>query len=228
MGLIQLTNVNKGYHMGEIDIPVLTELDMDVEAGELVGFFGPSGSGKTTLLNIIAGIDHPTSGEVVVAGNDLHDMDAKELSRYRREVVGYIFQFYNLLPTLTAEENVALPLELLGRKDRKKVATILGKVGLGDKLDRFPAQLSGGEQQRVAIARALVKEPRVLIGDEPTGNLDAKTSRDIIKLLRELNADLGITVLIATHDPNYRQVVSRAVSMEGGKVVTEETSGEQR
>ena len=192
--LVALSGVVKSYS----DTPVLTGIDLDIKQGELIVLLGPSGSGKTTLLNLIAGIDTANSGEILVLGKNLSHMSDLELTEYRRDSVGYIFQFYNLLPNLTVMENASLGLELKGEKlDYAKV--ILEKVGLEDKSQRFPAQLSGGEQQRAAIARALLNHPDIILADEPTGNLDPEKSTKIIELLQEINAT-GTTILIATHD----------------------------
>lgn len=218
MSVIRLEHVSKRYIMGEIVVPVLRDVNLKIDSGEFIGLFGPSGSGKTTLLNLIAGIDRPTEGRIVVDSKDITTMNDRDLTIYRRTCVGYIFQFYNLIPTLTALENVELALELKGEDDGERAKKLLRIVGLSGKEDRFPSQLSGGEQQRVAIARAVVKEPLILVGDEPTGNLDSRTSMRIISLLKRLNTEMGITILIATHDLSYRRVVGRVLRLDGGRV----------
>ncbi len=222
MALIDVRGVSKSYQMGEFEVPVLSGVDLAIERGEFVTLYGPSGSGKTTLLNILAGIDAADEGHVVVDGLDLRTARDRALTAYRRQAVGYVFQFYNLVPTLTALENVALALELQGKPGDQAAVEALEAVGLGDKLDRFPSQLSGGEQQRVAIARALVKDPIVLAGDEPTGNLDAKTSVGIIDLLVRLNKERGLTVLLATHDPGLASRHTRVIELLDGRLVNVE------
>ena len=191
--IVQLSNIEKSYD----ETKVLTGVDLDIEEGDLIVLLGPSGSGKTTLLNIIAGIDSANNGEVIVAGNDLSKMNDLELTNYRRDTVGYIFQFYNLLPNLTVLENAALGLELKGESlDGAK--EILQRVGLGDKSHRFPAQLSGGEQQRVAISRAMAKNPALIVADEPTGNLDRNNSASVRAMFKDISKES--TIIIATHD----------------------------
>ena len=210
--LVSLSEVVKSYS----DTKVLTGVNLDIEKGDLIVLLGPSGSGKTTLLNLIAGIDTANSGEIVVLGKDLSDMTDLELTDYRRDSVGYIFQFYNLLPNLTVMENASLGLELKGEKlDYAKV--ILEKVGLEDKSLRFPAQLSGGEQQRVAIARAMAKNPSLIVADEPTGNLDKNNSEAVRNLFKEIASDS--TIIIATHDNNYLEIADKAYELNEGKLI---------
>ena len=213
-GEIVFESVSKSYTMGELEIPVLKDVNFKIPAGELCVVFGPSGSGKTTLLNLICGIDTPTTGRILIDGKDISAMKDTELTEYRKNSVGYIFQFYNLLPTLTAIENVAISLELQGVKDTGESQSMLEKVGLGKLSKRFPAQLSGGEQQRVAIARALVKRPLIVAGDEPTGNLDEHTAKDVLMLMRELNSQLKMTMLIASHDPSYEKIASTVIRIQ--------------
>jgi len=209
--LVELKNIEKSY--GET--PVLRKIDLSIDEGELVILLGPSGSGKTTLLNLIAGIDKANDGEIWVLGNDLSKMNDLELTNYRKDTVGYIFQFYNLLPNLTVLENAALGLELKGEKiDYAK--TILEKVGIEDKSHRFPAQLSGGEQQRVAIARAMSKNPALIVADEPTGNLDKNNSIAVRKLFKEISKNA--TIIIATHDNDYLQIADKAYELNEGKL----------
>jgi len=218
MAQVQLKGVSKAYRAGEVDVPVLDGVDMEVEKGEVLVILGPSGSGKTTLLNLVAGIDTADEGEVLVGSRDLAGLSEDELTRYRRTRVGYVFQFFNLLPTLTAKENVAVSLELLERPDDEEVARALHRVGLSGKGDRFPHQLSGGEQQRVAIARAIVKRPAIVVADEPTGNLDEDTGLEVFQVLQEVNKDAGATLIIATHDAKARRFADRVVRLKGGKL----------
>jgi putative ABC transport system ATP-binding protein len=218
MAQVELKGVRKAYASGEVSVPVLDGVDLEVEKGEVLVILGPSGSGKTTLLNLVAGIDRPDEGEVLVGSRDLAGLEEEELTRYRRTRVGYVFQFFNLLPTLTAKENVAVSLELLERPDDEEVARALHKVDLGGKGDRFPHQLSGGEQQRVAIARAIVKRPAIVVADEPTGNLDEDTGLEVFKVLEGVNREAGSTLIIATHDPKARQFSDRVFRLRGGKL----------
>ena len=218
MAQLELRSVSKAYGTGEVSTPVLDNVDLKVEKGEILVILGPSGSGKTTLLNLVAGIDRPDEGEVLVGSRDLAGLTDEELTRYRRTRVGYVFQFFNLLPTLTAKENVAVSLELLERPDDEEVARALHKVDLGGKGDRFPHQLSGGEQQRVAIARAIVKRPALVVADEPTGNLDEETGLEVFKVLEEVNREAGSTLIIATHDAKARKMSDRVVRLRGGKL----------
>ena len=209
--IVQLSNIEKSYD----ETKVLTGVDLDIEEGDLIVLLGPSGSGKTTLLNIIAGIDSANNGEVIVAGNDLSKMNDLELTNYRRDTVGYIFQFHNLLPILTVLENAALGLELKGESlDGAK--EILQRVGLGDKSHRFPAQLSGGEQQRVAISRAMAKNPALIVADEPTGNLDRNNSASVRAMFKDISKES--TIIIATHDNDYLEIADKAYELEEGKL----------
>src|SRR6266852_3929584 len=201
---VNVQNVRKVYHRDSQEIVVLDGINLTVPEGEFVALMGPSGSGKTTLLNLIAGIDRPTSGRVTVAGTDLAALSESALARWRSRTIGFIFQFYNLIPVLTAVENVELPLLLanLTRKERRERAlTALRVVGLADRSGHYPRQLSGGQEQRVAIARAIVADPAVLVADEPTGDLDAKSAEEILALMESLNRDFGKTIVMVTHDP---------------------------
>ena len=201
---IAIENVRKVYHRDAQEIVVLDGLSLDVPEGEFVALMGPSGSGKTTLLNLIAGIDRPTSGRVIVAGTDVAALTESELAKWRSRHVGFIFQFYNLIPVLTALENVELPLlltRLTRRQRRDRALTALRVVGLADRAPHYPRQLSGGQEQRVAIARAIVTDPAVLVADEPTGDLDAHSAEDILDLMEVLNTDFGKTIVMVTHDP---------------------------
>jgi putative ABC transport system ATP-binding protein len=202
--MVDVRNVRKIYHRDAEEITVLDGMTLQVPPGEFVALMGPSGSGKTTLLNLIAGIDRPTSGSVTVAGTDVAQLSESDLARWRSRNVGFIFQFYNLIPVLTALENVELPLLLtrLGKAERRERAlTALRVVGLADRSRHYPRQLSGGQEQRVAIARAIVGDPSVLVADEPTGDLDAKSAEEILALLESLNRDFHKTIVMVTHDP---------------------------
>ena len=210
--LVALSEVVKSYDTTS----VLTGIDLDIAKGELIVLLGPSGSGKTTLLNLIAGIDTANSGEILVLGKNLSEMTDLELTEYRRDSVGYIFQFYNLLPNLTVMENASLGLELKGEElDYARI--ILDKVGLEDKSQHFPAQLSGGEQQRVAIARAMAKSPALIVADEPTGNLDKNNSQSVRSLFKEISNDA--TIIIATHDNDYLEIADKAYELNEGKLI---------
>jgi len=204
MAAVDVQHVRKVYKRDSQDIVVLDGLSLEVPEGEFVALMGPSGSGKTTLLNLIAGIDRPTSGKVVVAGTDLGTLSEGQLAKWRSRSVGFIFQFYNLIPVLTALENVELPLLLtrLSKKQRRdRAMTALKVVGLADRYKHYPRQLSGGQEQRVAIARAIVADPAVLVADEPTGDLDAKSAEEILNLLQTLNGEFKKTIVMVTHDP---------------------------
>jgi putative ABC transport system ATP-binding protein len=203
--LVKVENVRKVYRREQIEVPVLDGIHLEVARGEFLALMGPSGSGKTTLLNLIAGIDRPTSGKVEVDGNNLAAMNESALANWRSSHVGFIFQLYNLIPVLTAFENVEMPLLLtrLGRAQRREhVRTALEIVGLSDRMDHYPRQLSGGQEQRVAIARAIVADPVLLVADEPTGDLDAAAAKEILDLLAQLNEQDGKTIVMVTHDPH--------------------------
>ena len=221
---VKCLEVEKSYTKGKQVVPVLTGISLDIEAGQFLALMGPSGSGKTTLLNLIGGLDQPTAGEIQVSGQSLSGMSGKALARWRSEHVGFIFQFYNLLPVLSAQRNVELPLLLtnLGRKQRQKnAATALEIVGLADRGKHKPNELSGGQQQRVAIARALVADPNLLVCDEPTGDLDRETADEILDLLQTLNRDHGKTIIMVTHDPRAADHAQTTLHMDKGKLVTE-------
>ena len=202
--IIQIESLSKSYYRDTLEIPVLRNLSFSLPEGEFVALMGPSGSGKTTLLNMIAGIDRPTKGGVRVAGTELSRLGESELARWRARHIGFVFQFYNLIPVLTAYENVELPLLLtkLSKSERKKhVETALSIVGLADRMHHYPRQLSGGQEQRVAIARAVVTDPTVIVADEPTGDLDKQSAEEIMTLLSRLNAEFKKTIVMVTHDP---------------------------
>ena len=218
--LLSLRNVEKIYHMGDVQVPVLSGVDLDLDAGELVVLVGPSGSGKSTLLNIIGGIDTPTLGEVFFEGRNLTKAGEAELTMYRRRNIGFVFQFYNLVPTLTAVENVMVSTEI--SNDPMPPLEALKLVGLEHRLDHFPAQLSGGEQQRVAIARAVAKNPKLLLCDEPTGALDLETGRKILGVIHRLNAELGMTVMIITHNSAISGMSDRTLRIGSGTIAGSE------
>ena len=214
--------LEKTYRSGDRTLTVLRDVNLDIEEGDFVAILGPSGSGKTTLLGLLAGLDSPTRGSVRLAGTDLSPLSEDERARFRRTAVGFVFQSFQLIPSLTARENVQVPLELRGDADvASRAAALLDRVGLADRLDHYPAQLSGGEQQRVALARAFVNEPRILFADEPTGNLDAGTGEAIIELLEELNRERGTTLVLVTHDPNLAGRARRTIRLADGAIVSD-------
>lgn len=220
--LIELVDVTKSYKKGDQTVTPLSNLNFSVEEGEFVALMGPSGSGKTTLLNLVAGIDQPTSGRVMVGGTDIAKLSRSNLARWRARNVGYIFQLYHLVPVLTAYENVELPLLLHGissKERQQRVNTALDAVGLTDRYDHYPRQLSGGQEQRVAIARALVTDPTIIVGDEPTGDLDKKSANATLSLLQRLNQELGKTLVMVTHDPHAAEAAGRTVHLEKGLIV---------
>jgi putative ABC transport system ATP-binding protein len=216
VGGVELQGVGKVYGSGAIAVHALKHVDLVIEPGQFVVLLGPSGSGKTTFLNLVGGIEEPSEGSLRVAGRDLTSLSRAELTRYRREHVGFVFQFFNLVPTLTALENVQLVGELAGEGERSAAA--LAEVGLADRLERFPSELSGGEQQRVAIARALANDPAIILADEPTANLDLHTGEEIIHLLRRLCREFGVTVITATHDHKMLDVSDRILWIEDGAI----------
>lgn len=220
--IVSIRALSKGYQRGRQKVAVLSNLQLEVEAGEFLALMGPSGSGKTTLLNLIGGLDKSDSGEIEVAGERLDKLSSGQLARWRARSVGFIFQFYNLLPVLSAERNVEIPLLLtkLSAKQRKQnVAAALQLVDLADRASHKPAELSGGQQQRVAIARALVSDPALLVCDEPTGDLDRETSEAVLQLLQELNREYGKTIIMVTHDPRAAEYASRTLHMDKGELV---------
>ena len=215
MSYIEFKNVNKEYKMGEITIKALDDTNFSIEKGELVVIVGPSGAGKTTTLNILGGMDSVTSGEVIVDGKQVNKLNNKELIKYRREDIGFIFQFYNLVQNLTAVENVELATQIC--KDSLDPETIIEKVGLKERKGNFPSQLSGGEQQRVAIARAIAKNPKLLLCDEPTGALDYKTGKQILKLLQDTSKKEKMTVIIITHNTAIAPMADKVIHFKNGK-----------
>jgi putative ABC transport system ATP-binding protein len=222
--LIRIRGLHKSYERGGQEIPVLMGIELDVAAGEFVALMGPSGSGKSTLLNLIAGIDKPTSGTIEIGGVDIATLSDAQLSDWRAARVGFIFQFYNLLPVLTAFENIELPLLLTGlsaRERRERVLQMLSLVSLADRADHYPNELSGGQQQRVAIARALVTDPQLIVADEPTGDLDRNTGQEVLTLMERLVAELGKTIVMVTHDPKAAARAKRMVHLEKGVLAEE-------
>ena len=213
---IRLEKASKSYHMGQIEVMALREVTLEVMPGEFIVFLGPSGSGKTTLLNLIGGLDSPSSGRIVVNGIEITQLKASQLTGFRRTQVGFIFQFFNLIPTLTARENVEFAAELVTH--RRSPEEILREVGLGDRMNHFPSELSGGENQRVAIARALATDPPLILCDEPTGSLDFETGKRIFKLLRELNEEKLKTVVVVTHNSAIGDIAHRIVRLRDGMV----------
>lgn len=215
---VKLKDVKKIYQMGEVEIAAADGIDFEIQQGEFAVVVGPSGAGKTTVLNILGGMDTATSGEVWIDGSDVAHYNAKQLTAYRRDDIGFVFQFYNLIPNLTALENVELALQIC--KDPLDARTVLEEVGLGKRLDNFPAQLSGGEQQRVSIARALAKNPKLLLCDEPTGALDYNTGKAILKLLQDTCRKKGMTVILITHNSAIAPMADRVIKMRNGKAAS--------
>jgi putative ABC transport system ATP-binding protein len=225
--IVRVRGVHKYFTRGNEQIDVLNDLNLDVAEGEFLGLMGPSGSGKTTLLNLIAGLDAPSQGDISIGGQMISRMSEGQLAAWRTRNIGFIFQFYHLLPVLTAYENVELPLLLLplsGRERRHQVLTALDLVGLSDRLRYRPGQLSGGQQQRVGIARAVVTDPTLIVADEPTGDLDARSAEEILDLLAELQKSLQKTIILVTHDPRAAQRAQRVVHLEKGQLVERGTS----
>ena len=230
MALIELHDVSKTYDLGEVQVKALRSTTANIERGEYVSLIGASGSGKSTLMNTLGCLDRPTTGSYLLDGQEIVCMSRSQRARIRNQKIGFVFQNFNLLNRTSALENVELPLlystGISGRVRRKRAIQLLEKVGLGDRLDHYPSQLSGGQQQRVAIARALVNEPAILMGDEPTGNLDTKTSREVIEMFRELNEEHGLTVILVTHDQHVAKNARRNIVLRDGSVIedTEEFS----
>jgi len=219
MGIIELQGVTKQYAMGEVTVDALRGLDFDIERGELVVLLGPSGCGKTTTLNLIGGLDKPTSGQIAVGGRDITRLSEHDLTQYRRDTIGFVFQFFNLIPTLTAAENVLFALTLTHRRAVRDTAVeLLNLVGLRERANHFPSELSGGEQQRVAIARALANRPPVLLCDEPTGNLDVGTGVQVLEVIRTLNRSDGSTVVLVTHNTAIATIADRVVRLHNGAI----------
>jgi putative ABC transport system ATP-binding protein len=221
-GVVSLKNVVKRYTRGKQKVEVLHGLNLEIESGEFVALMGPSGSGKTTLLNLIGGLDHPDEGEVSVSGERIDKLSSRQLARWRARNVGFVFQFYNLMPLLTAQKNVELPLlltRLSGSQRKQNAQAALQLVGLADRATHKPSELSGGQQQRVAIARAIVADPKLLVCDEPTGDLDRNTAAEILALLQLLNREQGKTIIMVTHDPKAAEYASRQVHLDKGALM---------
>lgn len=229
MSLMELNKVKKSYQQGKIEVPALRGIDLTVEQGEFTIIFGPSGSGKTTLLNMLGCLDTPTEGEICLNGRKISDLSKKDLAMTRRYNIGFIFQNYNLIPVLTAYENVEFALRLIEDSSEKqikeKVLKMLEEVGLKGLETRRPNELSGGEQQRVAIARALVKEPKIVLADEPTANLDSKTGIEVIKIMVKMNQELGTTSIFSTHDPQIMKYAKRLINLKDGMISTDARRG---
>lgn len=228
--IVQIRDLYKEFHRDDFTIPVLMGINVDLRAGEFMALMGPSGSGKTTLLNLIAGLDRPTSGTLRVIGQDLGNTSEGALARWRSQHIGFIFQLYNLIPVLTAYENVELPLTLtrLSKRERREhVAAALEVVGLSDRGDHYPRQLSGGQEQRVAIARAIATDPTLLVADEPTGDLDAKSATEILDLLERLNEEFEKTIVMVTHDPHAAARAKRLLHLEKGVLVDDQANGQK-
>ncbi len=220
--LVRLDNINKSYWRDRIEIPVLRNINLQIAEGEFHALMGPSGSGKTTLLNLLAGIDRPSTGNVIFNGEDLSEKSEGDLARWRSRHIGFVFQFYNLMPVLTAFENVELPLLLtkLNRSERRKqVETALTIVGLGDRMRHYPNQLSGGQEQRVAIARAIVTDPDLILADEPTGDLDKQSAEDVMNLLSRLNKEYSKTIVMVTHDPRAAEHARIMQNLDKGELI---------
>ncbi len=220
--ILHATHLTKEFERGQVKVLALDAVDLTVARGEFVALMGPSGSGKSTLLHLIAGMDKPTDGRLLVLNEEPAYMSERDLARWRNNHIGFVFQSFNLIPVLSAHENVELPLKLtsLARAERReKSATALKLVGLSDRADHLPRQLSGGQEQRVAIARALVTDPDIILADEPTGNLDAASARDVLSLLQKLNKDFGKTIILVTHDPHSAAAASRVIHLDKGKFV---------
>ena len=223
MKILEVTNLCKTYGKGDTMVKALDNVSFSVEKGEFVAIIGPSGSGKSTLLHILGGVDVPTSGSVVINQTDISNLDETALAIFRRRQIGLIYQFYNLIPILTVQENLTLPLLLDGRKpDKKQIDTLVKRLGLENRLAHLPNQLSGGQQQRVSIGRALVNNPALMLADEPTGNLDSENSKEIISLLRQFNKEFNQTVIIITHDEKIANSADRVITIEDGKITGDE------
>ncbi len=227
--LVSISHLSKSYRRGEQVVPVLNDITLEIAAGDFLALMGPSGSGKSTLLNLIAGIDKPDSGELLVGGEDITRLSEGDLADWRAANIGFVFQFYNLMPVLDAFENVELPLLLtsLGRAERReRVETALALVGLADRMEHYPNELSGGQQQRVAIARALISDPTLIVADEPTGDLDRKSAEEVLALLRRLNAEMGKTIVMVSHDGHAVQSARRVTHLEKGELLQGEDLGQ--
>lgn len=223
MNILEIRNLTKIYGKGETEVRALDGVSFSVEQGEFIAIVGPSGSGKSTLLHILGGVDVATGGSVIINGTDISKLDETALAIFRRRQIGLIYQFYNLIPILTVEENLTLPLLLDGRKpDKEQIEVLAQKLGLSKRLSHLPSELSGGQQQRVSIGRALINNPALLLADEPTGNLDSENSREIVELLRKLNKEYKQTVIIITHDERIALSADRVIAIQDGKITRDE------
>ncbi len=229
MEMLKIENLSKIYGKGENEVRALDDVSFSVEKGEMTAVIGPSGSGKSTLLHILGGVDRPTSGKIYLDGQDVYAQDNNNLAVFRRRQVGLIYQFYNLIPVLTAEENITLPMLMDGRKPkREQIDAMLDMLDLKERRHHLPSQLSGGQQQRVSIGRAMFNSPAVILADEPTGNLDSKNSREIIELLKKSNRELNQTMIIITHDENIALQCDRIITLSDGKIVSDKLTGIKR
>lgn len=226
MALVKLVGLKKTYQQGKIAVPALRGIDMEIESGEFTTIFGPSGSGKTTLLNMIGCLDKSTAGEIFFDGHSINNLNNKELAEIRRHNLGFIFQSYNLIPVLTAFENVEFAIRLIDKHSKKerreKVMNLLEEVGLGDLASRRPNELSGGQKQRVAVARALIKEPKLVLADEPTANLDSETSQEVLEIMQKMNKELNTTFIFSTHDPQVMEYANRLIEIKDGMISREQ------
>ena len=223
MKILEVNHLSKIYGKGDTMVKALDDVSFTVEQGEFVAIIGPSGSGKSTLLHILGGVDTPTSGSVIIGGEDISKLNETALAVFRRRQIGLVYQFYNLIPILTVEENLTLPLLLDGRKpDKRQIDALVNRLGLSKRLTHLPNQLSGGQQQRVSIGRALINNPALMLADEPTGNLDSENSKEIVSLLRQFNKELNQTVIIITHDEKIALSADRIISIEDGKITRDE------
>ena len=223
MKILEVNHLSKTYGKGDTMVKALDDVSFTVEQGEFVAIIGPSGSGKSTLLHILGGVDTPTSGSVIIADEDISKLNETALAVFRRRQIGLVYQFYNLIPILTVEENLTLPLLLDGRKpDKRQIDSLVNRLGLSKRLTHLPNQLSGGQQQRVSIGRALINNPALMLADEPTGNLDSENSKEIVSLLRQFNKELNQTVIIITHDEKIALSADRIISIEDGKITRDE------
>ena len=219
MKILEVNHLSKTYGKGDTMVKALDDVSFTVEQGEFVAIIGPSGSGKSTLLHILGGVDTPTSGSVIIGDEDISKLNETALAVFRRRQIGLVYQFYNLIPILTVEENLTLPLLLDGRKpDKRQIDSLVNRLGLSKRLNHLPNQLSGGQQQRVSIGRALINNPALMLADEPTGNLDSENSKEIVSLLRQFNKELNQTVIIITHDEKIALSADRIISIEDGKI----------
>jgi putative ABC transport system ATP-binding protein len=228
---IETHDLHMHYGEGRTEVRALDGVDLTIDKGEMVAIMGPSGSGKSTLLHIVGALESPTSGTVAVGGLHYEGLDDKQLTELRRDHIGFVFQFFNLLPSLTAEENVTLPAVIAKRHDRairERARTLIARVGLGDRTDHLPTELSGGQQQRVSIARALLLSPELILADEPTGNLDSKSGREVLRVLRELNEEEGHTIVMVTHDAAAAAAADRVIFLRDGKLAGEVEGGSTR